>query len=71
MDPVIALEEFDKAILEKDRPYVWASADNLVVWLEKGGFSPFTKRSDDWRSTLPRPHLIAYFKMAREIAAMD
>jgi hypothetical protein len=70
MDPVAALEAFDRAMMERDRPAVAEHADALVGWLEKGGFKPCGPNGTDWRGQLTTGQLASYFRTARAIAEM-
>lgn len=69
MDPNECLKMFHDAMMKRDRSGVAEAADNLVGWLEKGGFLPSFDQSDR-RSELSREDLVAYFRDIRHVAEM-
>ncbi len=71
MDPMATLKSFDEAKRGDDRENVALYADAMVGWLEKDGFLPWTLETpSDWRSSLTRRQLTAYFRDMRRVAEM-
>lgn len=65
MDPVAALRAFDDALAAGDFETIRERADALADWLSKRGFSPFANH--DWRCTLNRKQMVAYFREMRRV----
>lgn len=72
MDPIVALEQLDRAMFEdKDRGDVAHYADALIQWLEKGGFSPVGRHGADWRGQLTTGELLSHFRAIKTVAELD
>lgn len=70
MDPVACLERLDAAMAALDRQEIAASADDLISWLEKGGFMPCGPNGCDWRGYLTPAQLTSMLRNMRAIAEM-
>lgn len=70
MDPVKALEDFDRGMMNRDREAIAEAADALIEWLERGGFMPVGPHSPDWRGKLTHPQFTSYLRAVRAVAEM-
>lgn len=68
MDPVAALDALDCAIAAGNLEMVEVHAEDLVRWIEKGGFMPCGPHSPDWRGHLTASQFASHMRALAAVA---